>query len=139
MGIYIEGMKMPTSCYKCNIRQRDGMDIVCPVAHERFSIADVNILEYRLNNCPLVPIPDHGKLIDADALTVSTAVSLDGKPYQYVHIDNIKAAPAIIPTDITSEKEAYIIDTKGKSNYDPKCRFVISSPTIIEAEEMPHG
>lgn len=44
------------------------MDIVCPVAHERFFVADVNILEYRLDNCPLVPVPPHGRLIDADAL-----------------------------------------------------------------------
>ena len=49
-----------------------------------------------------VPVPPHGRLIDADALTISTAVPLDEKPYQYDHIDNIKAAPTIIPA---SEKE----------------------------------
>jgi hypothetical protein len=43
------------------------MDIVCPVAHERFSVTDVNILKYRLDNCPLVPVPPHGRMIDADA------------------------------------------------------------------------
>ena len=57
MGIYIKGMEMPKSCYSCPLRRRDGMDIVCPVAHERFSVADVNILEYRFDNCPLVPVP----------------------------------------------------------------------------------
>lgn len=45
----------------------------------------------------------HGKLIDADALPISTAVPLDGKPYQYVHIDNIKAAPFIIPASKEGE------------------------------------
>jgi len=49
-----------------------------------------------------VPVPPHGRLIDAGALTISTAVPLDEKPYQYVHIDNIKAAPTIIPA---SEEE----------------------------------
>ena len=44
-------------------------------------------------------IPPHGRTIDAAALTISTAVSLDGKPYKYVHIDNIKAAPTIIPAE----------------------------------------
>lgn len=68
MGIYLPNMEMPTSCYKCPVRRRDGMDLVCPIAHERFSIADVNILEYRLDNCPLVPIPAHGRLIDAKRL-----------------------------------------------------------------------
>ena len=66
MSIYIKGMEMPKSCYKCPLRRRDGMDIVCPVAHERFSVADVNILDYRLDNCPLIPVPPHGRLIDAD-------------------------------------------------------------------------
>ena len=46
-----------------------------------------------------VPVPPHGRLIDADALAISTAVPLDGKPYQYVHIDNIKNAPTIIPAE----------------------------------------
>lgn len=71
MSILIKGMEMPTSCYKCPLRRRDGMDIVCPVAHERFSVADVNILEYRLDNCPLILLPPHGRWIDADAQTVS--------------------------------------------------------------------
>lgn len=42
-------------------------------------------------------LPSHGKLINVDTLTISTAVPLDGKSYQYVHIDNIKSAPSIIP------------------------------------------
>lgn len=34
-------------------------------------------------------------------------------------------SPTIIPAEIISENEIKIIDTKGKSNYDPKRRFVI--------------
>lgn len=58
MSVIIKGMEMPENCYKCPLRRRDGMDIVCPVAHERFSVADVNIQEYRLPNCPLGPYPE---------------------------------------------------------------------------------
>lgn len=76
MGIYID-MKMPTSCYKCNMRQRDGMDMVCPITHERFSVADANILEYRLENCPLVAIPEHGNLIDRDAFVKELEYSIE--------------------------------------------------------------
>ena len=46
-----------------------------------------------------VPTPSHGDLIDRDKLAISTSVSLDGKPYQYVHIDNIKSAPIVIPKE----------------------------------------
>lgn len=84
MGVYIEGMEMPGSCYKCPLRRRDGMDIVCPVAHERFSVADVNILEYRLDNCPLVPVPPHGRLIDADEVLKWARERDDGGPVNWV-------------------------------------------------------
>ena len=66
MAILIKSMEMPKSCYSCPLRKRNGIDIVCPVAQERFSVADVNILFYRLDSCPLVEIPEpHGDLIDA--------------------------------------------------------------------------
>ena len=53
------------------------MDIVCPVAHERFSVADINILEYRLDNCPLGYVPPHGRLVDADELAVHKFVGAE--------------------------------------------------------------
>ena len=77
MGVYIKGMEMPKSCYKCDMRRRNGMDIVCPIAHERFSVTDVNILEYCLDSCPLIPVPPHGRLIDADAFFKDICDSLN--------------------------------------------------------------
>ena len=100
MGVYIPGMEMPKSCYKCPLRRRDGMDIVCPVAHERFSVADVNILDYRLVNCPLVPVPEHGRLIDADALEASCFM---GSSSFYTQSD-IDYAPTIIPAEPPKEE-----------------------------------
>ena len=97
MSVLIKGMEMPSSCYKCHLRQRNGMYIVCPVAHARFSVADVNILDFRLKNCPLVPIPPHGRLIDADALGEF--------PYNMDFCDGYEAdewvrnAPTIIPAE----------------------------------------
>ena len=99
MGVYIKGMEMPASC-PCELLGI-GYDLYCSFAGG----IPARVKEYyeccqngtRPSWCPLVPIPEHGRLIDADALTISTAVPLDEKPYQYVHIDNIKAAPTIIP------------------------------------------
>lgn len=70
MGVYIKGMEMPTSCLECDW-----------CAH---TIPADNYICYRLNRavigvavedvnetvnacCPLVPVPPHGRLIDADA------------------------------------------------------------------------
>ena len=117
MSVYIKGMDMPKSCYKCPLRRRDGMDIVCPVAHERFSVADVNILDYHLDNCPLVPVPPHGDLIDRDAYEklLRGLGSRDYRREKGTICDAIKFlhphyAPTIIPadgkdTDVHTRKE----------------------------------
>lgn len=96
MSLLIEGMEMPTNCNVCNFH----MLRVCCAADKDLAEKDTRpLIERRPEWCPLVPVPPHGRTIDADALTISTAVPLDGKPYRYVHIDNIKAAPTIIPPE----------------------------------------
>ena len=94
MGVYIN-MEMPESCIKCKLC----VSYKCvPTGEIRWS-DEFDYDSKRFENCPLIPIPSHGRLIDADALAISTAVPLDGKPYQYVHIDNIKKAPTVIPIE----------------------------------------
>jgi len=56
--VIIKGMEMPESCYSCHLRKRNGMEITCPVLRKSFSVADVNILHYRLKDCPLRPAPE---------------------------------------------------------------------------------
>ena len=100
MSVLIRGMKMPENCYKCPLRRRDGMDIVCPVAHERFSVADVNILEYRLDNCPLVHVPPHGRLIEAETIMKFITDGLNSGEFGYDQtkvLTEIQYAPTIIP------------------------------------------
>lgn len=89
-GIYIP-IKVPKGCSGCPI-DSDCCTLWQQLPSERLG-------DTRPRDCPIVIVPDHGRLIDADKLTISTAVPIDGKPYQYVHIDNIKAAPTIIPAD----------------------------------------
>ena len=56
--VIIKGMEMPNTCYLCRLRKRNGMEILCPVLGKSFSVADVNILHYRLNDCPISPAPE---------------------------------------------------------------------------------
>ena len=64
MGVYIKDMEMPKRCAVCQAAFPNGVDFSCclikgyPIIHH----------ETRLQNCPLIPVPDHGRLIDADAL-----------------------------------------------------------------------
>lgn len=67
MSVLIKGMEMP-SCndcplagdFKCNLMPS------IPALCKEYDMAVQN--GKRLNNCPLVEIPPHGRLIDADAL-----------------------------------------------------------------------
>ena len=65
MSILIKGMEMPTQCYDCYLvaMDYDNGNLYCK--HLDKEIADWSD---RLPNCPLVPVPPHGRLIDADAL-----------------------------------------------------------------------
>ena len=49
-GVYIPNMKMPESCDVC----------WAEYAYE--------ICNSHSEHCPLIPVPDHGRLIDADAM-----------------------------------------------------------------------
>lgn len=62
MGVYIPNIEMPTSCSACPLATRffDGED-VCSMLGTYVHDRD------REDDCPLVPVPKHGRLIDADA------------------------------------------------------------------------
>ena len=84
-GIYIKGMEMPKSCWRCTLSQlyekpRDML--VCKITHEE-------VLRHKIDsNCPLVPVPPHGDLIDRDAL-----------PTSRVEWEDIVNAPTIIEAE----------------------------------------
>lgn len=66
MGIYIPGMEMPTTCFECSF-----------MFARRYCRANLTLDLYqgnydeikgRVDGCPLVPIPKHGRLGDLDEL-----------------------------------------------------------------------
>ena len=57
MGVYIKGLKMPKSCLLCAFGNEFGE---CCVNME---IEDESEMTH---SCPLIPVPDHGDLVDAD-------------------------------------------------------------------------
>lgn len=90
MSVYIKGMEMPTSCD------------VCPF--NVFTICLINTLQegkYTVtHSCPLIPVPDHGRLVDADALAKKMrGVVFRGEEKDVLH-HNVQVflnAPTIIP------------------------------------------
>lgn len=72
--ILIKGIEMPRSCQECPCEQcyvnNYGYVICreCPLLYKGYTTAFGN---ERREDCPLIEIPSHGRLIDADALCIS--------------------------------------------------------------------
>lgn len=108
MGIYIKGMEMPKSCDECRIMEFEDTNCVpelfygCPIVFK----AHPQGVGYRPDYCPLVEVPPHGRLIDADALENEIQMRLlecnkygnqFQKPYEVMR--TIALAPAIIESE----------------------------------------
>lgn len=63
MSILIKGMEMPRNCWECHFGNGEtGNCLVDFKSHGEWD---------EPQNCPLVPVPPHGRLIDADALKMA--------------------------------------------------------------------
>ena len=112
MSVLIKGMKMPTSCSECALNYDC---FKCIVTGTPFFDHEQNFDDETtcLDNCPLVEIPPHGRLIDADALRLL----YDFSGYK--------------PTGDMTEEEFDRLMYRL-----PVIRAIIDeAPTIIEAEE----
>ena len=80
MSVLVKGMDMPTSCHACcffgqaDIWESD-FDGYTKSFCKRTGSQTYDYVDKFLPNCPLVPVPPHGRLIDADALKVSLTFS----------------------------------------------------------------
>ena len=93
MSVLIKGMEMPSDCEECWL----------------MSICDESIhLTKRPIDCPLIELPPHGRLIDADALFFTdftlTQIALEkGNPFKNLAIaifEKIESAPTILEAEV---------------------------------------
>ena len=66
MGVLIESMDMPKSCGECPFFI-DGYYLDCLLPNDGIDFGTVND-EGRAKGCPLVEVPEHGRLVDADKI-----------------------------------------------------------------------
>lgn len=60
MGVYIPNVKFPQNCDECDLLYDC---CACGVTHKRMDFETMD--RVRNPHCPLVPVPPHGRLIDA--------------------------------------------------------------------------
>lgn len=121
MSILIRGMEMPTNCYDCPfIRQSFGFDFYCAKGN---GIEDdiKNVYSKRMDDCPLVEVPPHGRLIDADAFATNLKDISVRQGYKNTLIDEHLTVDDVF--------DSIIDELTGKAIYGFEY-----NPTIIEAE-----
>lgn len=100
-GIYIPGMEMPKSCADCFAEQCIGSDFGCGV----IGFEDGNTTCFtkdRRKDCPLVEVPPHGRLIDANPIMKFIQDGLNNGEFGYDQIKvmgEIQYAPTIIESE----------------------------------------
>ena len=89
-GVYIPGMEMPGACKDCYFLQELGIcDALLGIEKEmRRDVGDYRWKDERAPWCPLVPVPDHGRLIDGDELRASFVESVEECHKWVDEIDN---------------------------------------------------
>lgn len=90
-GIYIPNMRKPTRCRDCPFVMIEDVNW-CGRCNYNIcdGLVDLNeVPEW----CDLIPVPDHGRLIDADALPRF------GGRKGLIHASDVDAAPTIILAD----------------------------------------
>lgn len=108
-GVYIKGMEMPESCAEC-------LNIGWQYVFE----CNLNDVESgaRLGSCSLIPVPDHGRLVDADELKSRVRESVNDARNDFIRNKDWKLAvqvaegfcldidetTTIIPADKEGEK-----------------------------------
>ena len=81
MSILIKGMEMPKRCGGCFLRVGE--------CKQRIYMED------RPHDCPLVPVPPHGDLIDRDQFIEFIKTHWDS--YDQWFVEQLEARPTIIP------------------------------------------
>ena len=113
MGVYIPSMKMPRGCNKCEFIDYYKGHWYCHVLNDCLEIGLSYRDEHRDERCPLVPVPPHGRLIDADALfkemgvTAVDCYECEWGEHGFCKMDrsfaswceNLEDAPTIIPAE----------------------------------------
>lgn len=123
MSILIRGMAMPKYCEACAIfgwcRQRN---IYCmDENHENF---------IRPSDCPLIELPPHGRLIDADAMVKQMHDNIQKtNNVRYAWVDELDIALA--PTIIEAEDSFF---NSLKCGLEQAINGDVREITIIEAE-----
>ena len=99
MSVYIKDMEMPKSCYQCGFLfhpERHGK-VYCTAVEPMMDISET-LSDERASDCPLVPVPKHGRCVDESALLKGCGyIIADGMAC--IPVKHIANAPTILEAE----------------------------------------
>ena len=106
MSVLVKGMKMPTSCYVCPFmfHERRQPDVWCTATDSNWLDLRETLCGERHSDCPLVEVPAHGRLIDADALKAGLFPEKIGEIKTSINVSCMKLVIDDEPTIIEAEE-----------------------------------
>lgn len=109
-GVYIKGMDVPPNCWWCPVKFWNDSEYICPFSHKHINSGDAD----RHDDCPLLPVHDHGDLIDRDELMKhGVYLPRDGGYLPLVYMSYVKGAKTVIPAE---RNEASLCDNCDQRN-----------------------
>ena len=108
MSVYIKGMEMPERCYDCPFL--DYEQGYCFATGKKSKLGwyenfiEVGGIKTRHPSCPLVEVPEHGRLIDADLMLNRFVEEVHDMDWVYETID-LPDMLGEMPTVISSDKD----------------------------------
>ncbi len=95
--LLIKGVEMPKCCCDCKIFSGEGY--LCPLLEDSAHWLET-VRNKRVADCPLVEIPTHGRLIDADSLIEYINEELKSSEYiQRMFRRIVKSRPTVIEAE----------------------------------------
>ena len=108
MSVLVKGMEMPKNCFCCSMSHLEGERLFCRRLKDE-------VLRRKVDpDCPLIELPPHGRLIDADAFKAMLIDALDDARDEFIRHDDFLKAKKVT--------ESLLMD-------------IDEVPTVIEAEE----
>ena len=105
MSIIVKGMEMPEGCFGCELSFRwyNGTEIVLQCNVLQKLVSDDGLKD---PDCPLIEVPPHGRLIDADALKAWFVEWYDlNADLEIIHFLEILSEEDSTPTVIPADKD----------------------------------
>ena len=118
MSVIIKGMEMPNNCFLCPLSVLVGERLVCEVTRDE-------VLRWKIDfNCPLVELPPHGRLIDADELVAD----IKGQAERLWTLDSVSERDYFI------ERNEKFRQAMFKAWCESLFAYLDTRPTVIERE-----